>query len=78
MGMYDCVTFTCPKCNNEAQAQTKSGPCIMMEFNLEFPLTLEEATIVNGMIVNCHHCHTNFEVTGDLPTNKIRMQLKEE
>jgi len=35
MGMYDTILIKCPACGNPYPAQTKGGPCLMYEYELE-------------------------------------------
>jgi len=35
MGMYDSVWVKCPKCSKEYEFQSKSGDCVLDNFNLE-------------------------------------------
>ena len=77
MGMYDTITGNCPKCHERMEDQTKAGYCMLHEFNLDMPISLDEARQIQGHIIQCSHCFAKFEISGDLPTYKIHMQLKE-
>lgn len=33
MGVYDCITFKCPNCKHEVVAQSKSGGCILVDYD---------------------------------------------
>lgn len=35
MGCFDSVRVPCPKCGEKVDFQTKSGPCFMLEFDLD-------------------------------------------
>lgn len=35
MGVYDSVWVNCPKCGTENEFQTKSGDCLLENYNLE-------------------------------------------
>jgi len=77
MGMFDYITATCPNCRKQIDDQTKAGPCCFHDFNCNLPMSISEAEMVIGHIINCYHCGTDFEIVGDLPTFKIHVQLKE-
>lgn len=34
MGLFDTIIVKCPKCGDEQQCQTKSGPCDLGQFTL--------------------------------------------
>jgi endogenous inhibitor of DNA gyrase (YacG/DUF329 family) len=77
MGMFDYITVKCPNCHKQINDQIKVGYCSMHLFNLDIPISLDEAHQIQGHIIQCRHCFTKFEICGDLPTYKIHMQLKE-
>ena len=33
MGCFDCITFRCPNCGTEHEAQSKSGACVLDTYN---------------------------------------------
>lgn len=35
MGMYDRVMVPCPKCGSKVEFQSKTGPCLLQEFELD-------------------------------------------
>ena len=76
MGMYNIIIATCPKCGGKIDDQFKQGICCMDTYNIDNPMSLENASIVHGVIVYCDHCETDFMVEADLPINKIKITLK--
>lgn len=41
MGVYDCIIFNCPNCDNELVAQSKSGMCTLEEHDYKnVPVTV--------------------------------------
>ena len=78
MGMFDTIHFTCPKCGQKTENQTKAGPCILKDYDLDLPISLEEAYEVNGITVECLNCYTKCNIgSSDLPGYFIRMQIEE-
>lgn len=35
MGLYDCIYADCPKCGNELKFQSKSGDCLLNNYDLK-------------------------------------------
>jgi len=66
MGMFDTVIVKCPKCNEINYVQTKTGECMLSNYQWE---TLENPIIANGVtgeIVNCTKCDCYFELLADV------------
>jgi len=81
MGMYDSVMAKCPKCGNELEYQTKTGPCMMNIYGIkpkkgkkpnlfEFEYPSPDVAIgVDGLIVRCQFCNSRVQMKCDVPLN---------
>jgi len=72
MGMFDSLYIKCPKCSKELEIQSKSGACAMFSYR-KSNLPPEVAVGINGDIIECEFCRTNFEVKCKIPK---RVQVK--
>lgn len=62
MGMYDTVWVPCPECGEKSGFQTKSGPCLLREYELD-AAPLDVLLDVNRHAPNqCEKCGTLFQV----------------
>ena len=78
MGLFDTVHFTCPKCNQKTSDQTKIGICMLMDYNLDLPISLELAHQLNGASVQCEWCDCICVIgSNDLPSYNIHMKIEE-
>lgn len=66
MGMFDSYTTKCPKCGAELTLQSKSGACMLYDYTDK---DLEPAVAIglNGDIIECQFCQTNFEAKCHFP-----------
>lgn len=76
MGCYDYITATCPNCNMKIEDQIKIH-CNFQNYDLNKPVSISEAEAIQGTEVQCNSCFKKFEVTADIPTYKVHVQLKE-
>ena len=76
MGMFDYIMGTCPKCNEQIDDQFKSGPCRMLTYNFDEPMSIENAASVDGLRIRCDKCDTEFELDAGFPVDKIKLKLK--
>jgi endogenous inhibitor of DNA gyrase (YacG/DUF329 family) len=60
--MYDTVMIPCPKCGTKYPAQTKSGECILAEYDLKDAPSATLGDINRHAPFECQHCRTKFEV----------------
>ena len=52
MGMFDSVIAFCPKCGTELEFQSKAGPCLLRNYNINsIPPNIAED--INGDILTC-------------------------
>lgn len=55
MGMYDIVSFTCPRCDSKIEEQTKAGDCILADIDAdEVPIVIAKS--IEGNLVRCEKC----------------------
>lgn len=60
MGCYDIILFNCRKCGAEMDAQSKSGPCMLDEFDMD---SVPEDVAVDAnrhapFVCDCGESHT--------------------
>ena len=72
MGMFDSFYIRCPKCGNELEFQSKSGACALLSYR-KSNLSPDVAIGIDGDIVECQFCKTNFKLKCNLPK---RVQVK--
>jgi len=62
MGMYDTVNVPCPKCGEVQGFQSKSGQCLLQEFDLDNcpPDVLQDVN--RHSPATCTKCNTKFWV----------------
>ena len=74
MGMFDSLIWTCAFCGDKNMAQTKAGPCMMDDFNMEdeLPTWLMEA--FDGREEACYKCNKKFKFVFEL---EIKVKCKE-
>lgn len=73
---FDFLRTICPKCNSIIEAKVKAE-CSFEEYNLEKSVCITDAQKLVGNVITCNHCNTKFQITGDIPSFKIRLQLEE-
>jgi uncharacterized protein YbaR (Trm112 family) len=73
MGMFDSLIVACPKCHKELEFQSKSGSCGLDVYNAD-NLPPEVAIGMNGDIIKCQHCKTNFRLECNFP-KKVKIKL---
>lgn len=74
MGMFDSLNTECPKCGNDIEFQSKSGECLLTNYNKKFPLSAQVAVGMNGDIVRCQFCKKRIRLECNLPLN-IKFKL---
>lgn len=57
--MYDSVIFTCPKCSNPIEAQSKAGDCHLHDYPSS-AVPIKIAKDVEGDAVWCEHCNESY------------------
>ena len=77
MGVYDTVTFECPKCRALVHEQSKAGDCSLHEYSqMRVPSAIAASML--GDDVYCLACGSVFVVDTVLPpVHYVAMQLKE-
>ena len=73
--MFDSIIVKCPKCNNELEFQSKSGPCMLASFD-EKKIPLIIAIGCNEDIVLCRKCKKHIQILFNLPDMEVGYELK--
>ena len=66
MDLYDTIFVPCPKCRQRREFQTKSGPCKLMSYSLEYAPIEALFNINREAPKNCTRCGTWFQVNIEL------------
>lgn len=64
--MFDSLYVNCPNCGNELEFQSKSGVCFLYSYKKN-NLPTEVAMGMDGNIVKCDFCNTNFKLECKIP-----------
>lgn len=75
MGMFDTIWVPCPKCGQKQGAQTKSGDCILADYELDEAPPDAMSAVNTYAPFTCSKCGTKFEV--DFLIRVIRATTKE-
>lgn len=75
MGLYDTVTFRCPKCSNRLSEHSKAGACDLLAFD-SGSVPLAVASDLQGNTLACLHCGQDWEIKLDAP-GTVRMYLEQ-
>lgn len=67
MGMFDRIWFKCPKCEDNLEAQSKAGPCVLADHQ-EAAVPPEIATDLQGQQLWCEHCQCSYTIVMLKPT----------
>ena len=74
MGMYDTVTFTCPRCEAQLENQSKAGDCTLQRFDQDsVPVVIAED--IREDTVYCETCQRSWTVALLEPITTVRMRL---
>jgi len=66
MGMYDSVYVDCPNCGIELEFQSKTGECLLREYEIsEVPTKI--ALELDGETITCYNCNK---------TSKLKIKKK--
>ena len=77
MGLYDTVTFECPKCQALIHRQSKAGACKLHEHGQSHVPSAIAASLL-GDDIPCYACGGVFVVDTVLPPiHYVAMKLKE-
>ena len=49
----------------------------MFRYDLDSPISIGQAEYLMGVRIACYSCGKIFEITGDIPTHKVHLYLKE-
>lgn len=73
MGMFDTLYAPCPMCKERVEIQSKSGPCVLEEFNWEDDLPIWLMLDLDGTIETCYKCNRRFRIRFDL---EVKVNIK--
>lgn len=68
MGVYDTVKVPCPKCGTKAEAQSKSGDCVLAVYDLSTAPDDVLGDVNRHAPFECEECGTKFKVALFAPT----------
>jgi len=76
MGMFDSVYFTCPKCNESLEVQSKADDCLLMTYT---PDSVPKAIAkdINGETFACTWCGTELKVVKSKKVKTVKMKIIE-
>ena len=63
MGVYDTILVPCPKCGEEYEAQSKSGPCTCSYYSIDHVPADVAEDINRHAPFTCDKCGNVFSVT---------------
>jgi len=73
MGLYDTIIFNCPNCEEEIEAQSKSGDCCLGSYShLEVPVDVSLDANRHAPF-ECPKCHSFWKFQGTNPTNTVSL-----
>lgn len=73
MGMFDSLYVKCPNCKKELEFQSKSGRCLLDNYNKN-NLSPEVAVGINETIVRCQFCNKRIKLECNIP-KKVKIRL---
>lgn len=74
MGMFDSVTFNCPRCRKAVEVQSKAGKCELAEHTSDaVPLAI--AANIAGSHVWCEPCNERWTVVSINAPPTVVMRL---
>jgi len=61
MGMFDTLNFKCPNCGENVKSQSKYGPCMMEDYNINnVPLKILADLQERPEELWCEYCNTDL------------------
>ena len=76
MGMFDSVMVPCPSCLKREEFQSKSGPCLLQQHDLEYcPQEILDGLECSSAAV-CDNCGTRFRVVLIKQGVSVRMPIE--
>ena len=73
MGCYDTVMVPCPKCGNRIPFQSKSGECILAEYDMEEAPEDVLRDVNRHAPYECEKCRIWFQVEVDITPAVIQV-----
>lgn len=75
MGVYDSVWVKCPSCNHRIENQSKSGDCILANYNIEdAPQDVLEGIETE---LHCYNCNHHIKIKMITKTIKVTIPIVE-
>lgn len=73
MGVYNTVIFSCPRCNNRIEVQSKADDGFN-EFDSDDvpPATADD---IEGQLAWCDRCHNGWMIVAVQPRRSVKMRL---
>lgn len=75
MGMFDSIMFTCPKCKEQIEEQSKAGECLLRVYE-ESAVPLDIAGDIVNSELYCDNCKESFVITADNIPPPVTIQMK--
>ena len=75
MGMFDTVHFKCRVCSSVIEEQSKAGDCNLNEYDA-YAVPVEIAKSIEGGIIYCENCGTEYKMRCRMIINEIPMYLE--
>ena len=76
MGMFDTVLFSCPKCKQTIEEQSKAGECTLRDYSSGSVPAVIAADIKNNYVY-CKQCRVSFIIDVKEPSNRVELILRE-
>lgn len=74
MGMFDSFHADCPNCGHSLEFQSKSGACMLANYDKSNLPPVDTAVDLNGEVVRCQFCNKNILLTCNLPL-EVKMKV---
>lgn len=74
MGMFDSVWFSCPRCDEQIEVQSKAGECVLSSINPN-QVPVEIAKDIENEAVYCEKCHRSWTVVALSFVRTVPMRL---
>ena len=62
MGLFDSLYFPCPRCGERINEQTKNGPCLLEDFNIEDELPEWLMLDLDNTVGTCYKCNAPYKI----------------
>ena len=76
MDKYNTIIGVCPKCNKAIMCQYKTPNASLKVYNFDEELSVEDALAIDGFIVDCEACGSEFKLDAGFPIHNIKLNVK--